>query len=150
MQMSNAVVCEVCSNTAFKYKCPSCTIKYCSVPCYKIHQEKMCQSNLQETNIVLDVDNKVNALTSQVLFPTDDTVLPQTLEKLSNSKQLRDLLKNRHLRDVIKEVDSHPDAKLIMQRAMKEPIFTEFADVCLHIAEPPKEESIDSDSDSES
>lgn len=31
--------CFVCAKQPEKYKCPKCRIKYCSVPCYKIHSE---------------------------------------------------------------------------------------------------------------
>ena len=58
------------------------------------------------------------------------------------------LLKNPHLRDLIKEVDGHPNPKLIMHQAMKEPLFTEFADVCLNVVEPP-EDGVLSDSEDE-
>lgn len=42
---------------------------------------------------------------------------------------------------MIKEVDSASNTNVVIQRAMMEPIFTEFADVCLSIAEPAEEEA---------
>ena len=33
-------ICIICNENASKYTCPSCSIRYCSIPCYKIHQEK--------------------------------------------------------------------------------------------------------------
>ncbi|XP_068239215.1 zinc finger HIT domain-containing protein 3 isoform X2 [Palaemon carinicauda] len=139
METSCENSCQVCSHAAFKYKCPSCSVKYCSVPCYKIHKAVPCQPKKSEANVTLEIDGQGNILSRQVLFPTDDTVMPATLEKLRASEKLKELFKNQHLREMIKEVDSHPNPKLMMHRAMKEPIFTEFTDVCLHIVEPPEE-----------
>ncbi|KAK7070165.1 Zinc finger HIT domain-containing protein 3 [Halocaridina rubra] len=130
--------CEICNNTDFRYKCPTCRLKYCSVSCYRTHREKSCEPKLEE--ITIEIDRKGNSSYHQVLFPTDDTVSLETLEKLSESKELKKLLQNPHLCDIIKEVDSHPNPKLMMSRAMREPIFTEFTDVCLNIAEPPPQE----------
>ncbi|KAL6942097.1 hypothetical protein ACO0QE_003263 [Hanseniaspora vineae] len=31
--------CEVCQEETFKYKCPACQLKYCSLACYKTHKE---------------------------------------------------------------------------------------------------------------
>eukprot|EP00274_Cyanoptyche_gloeocystis_P001937 CAMPEP_0196651752 /NCGR_PEP_ID=MMETSP1086-20130531/849_1 /TAXON_ID=77921 /ORGANISM="Cyanoptyche gloeocystis , Strain SAG4.97" /LENGTH=142 /DNA_ID=CAMNT_0041981925 /DNA_START=8 /DNA_END=436 /DNA_ORIENTATION=+ len=35
-------VCQICQKAAFKYKCPTCRLKYCSVVCYKTHKESPC------------------------------------------------------------------------------------------------------------
>lgn len=53
----------------------------------------------------------------------------------ANSEALKDLLKNHHLRDFIKEIDSSPNAWKAMQLAMLEPLFIEFADECLKVVE---------------
>ena len=35
--------CEVCVDAVAKYKCPTCALRYCSVPCFKTHREtKTC------------------------------------------------------------------------------------------------------------
>ncbi|XP_058105426.1 uncharacterized protein LOC131248919 isoform X3 [Magnolia sinica] len=34
--------CEVCKEAQSKYKCPSCLIPYCSLPCFKKHKEIPC------------------------------------------------------------------------------------------------------------
>nr|XP_053634899.1 zinc finger HIT domain-containing protein 3-like [Cherax quadricarinatus] len=74
--------------------------------------------------------------------------MPRTLEKLRNSQALKTLLMNPHLREMVKEVDSATNAEVAIQRAMMEPIFTEFADVCLSIAEPSEHnEDLESDED---
>ncbi|XP_066961684.1 zinc finger HIT domain-containing protein 3 [Macrobrachium rosenbergii] len=146
METCSENLCQVCGHVSFKYKCPSCSLRYCSVLCYKTHKATPCQPK-REANVTLEIDGQGNILSRQVLFPTDDTVVPATLEKLETSEKLKELLKNPHLREMIKEVDSHPNAKLMMHRAMKEPIFTEFADICLNIVEPPEDEASKLDSE---
>lgn len=59
----------------------------------------------------------------------------------ANSESLKDLLRNKHLRDFVRAVDSSENAWKAMKFAMLEPLFVEFADECLKIVEPNAEES---------
>lgn len=63
------------------------------------------------------------------------------LEKLGHSKDLLGMLHNKHLREMMKEIDSSQDPGQLLSRAMQIPIFTEFVDECLHIVEPQDDES---------
>lgn len=45
--------CGVCAEQPFKYKCPTCTIRYCSVACYRQHKDELC-SDLNEKKRKLD------------------------------------------------------------------------------------------------
>ena len=58
------------------------------------------------------------------------------LYELGNSETLKDLLRNKHLRDFIRAVDSSGNARKAMKYAMMEPLFIEFADECMKIVEP--------------
>lgn len=49
------------------------------------------------------------------------------------------MLHNRHLREMIREIDSAEDPGKLLGQAMQIPIFTEFADECLRIVEPQDE-----------
>lgn len=127
--------CEVCSAKTAKYKCPKCRLKYCSVGCYKTHQSQQCQPvEAPHRQAVEDAEEHVPQ--HQVLFPTDDTVPSRTLEKLRECEELKNLLGNPHLRDLLREVDGAANAGAAMRRAMLEPIFTEFADAALGVVEP--------------
>lgn len=57
----------------------------CSVVCFKSHKEGKCTPKQPEPTVTLEIDTKGNISSQNVLFPTDDTVLPETLEKLSES-----------------------------------------------------------------
>lgn len=37
-----AKLCQVCTTTESKYKCPTCRAPYCSAACYKAHKETPC------------------------------------------------------------------------------------------------------------
>lgn len=52
------------------------------------------------------------------------------------NEEVTKLLTNTHLRNLLVTMDSSENAEEIMQKAMQEPIFVEFADVCLKVVEP--------------
>lgn len=52
------------------------------------------------------------------------------------SEELKDILKNPHLRDLLEKIDKSEKPDAIMQKAMLEPLFVEFADACLKVVEP--------------
>lgn len=137
--MSGGQQCDVCGEAAAKYKCPKCRLKYCSVGCYKSHQNQQCQPAKATHSQQVEDAEEGHVSQQHVLFPTDDTVPPRTLEKLGECDKLKSLLSNRHLREVLVEVDSAPNAQAAMRRAMLEPIFTEFADTVLGVVEPDME-----------
>lgn len=56
-----------------------------------------------------------------------------------HSQELHNMLCNRHLREMIREIDSSKDPGKLLGQAMQIPIFTEFADECLRIVEPQDE-----------
>lgn len=63
------------------------------------------------------------------------------------SKELRDLLCNPHLRQLLQSIDSADTKDDAMRTAMQEPLFTEFADQCLKIVENGAESVADNDMD---
>lgn len=52
------------------------------------------------------------------------------------NEALKDLLRNPHLREFLRTVDSSENARKAMKFAMLEPLFIEFADECMRIVEP--------------
>lgn len=57
-----------------------------------------------------------------------------------NDEDLKKLLHNKHLRDLLLVIDKADNAEEIMQKAMQEPLFVEFADACLKVVNPETEE----------
>ena len=73
---------------------------------------------------------------SSMLFPTQNTVPVEKLELLGQSEKMKELLTNQHLRDFLAFLDSSEDKAMLMRKAMREPLFIEFVDVCLETMNP--------------
>ncbi|KAI8122562.1 Zinc finger HIT domain-containing protein 3 [Lucilia cuprina] len=132
--------CIVCQQITNKYKCPKCYEPYCSLVCYKQHKESpQCLDKLNEKindAEVKEYSNEINEPTVYEPFKTEDTVPQEKLIELGSSDDLKNLLYNPHLRNLLKEIDTAPNAWKAIRAAMHEPLFLEFADECLKIIEP--------------
>ncbi|KAJ8974531.1 hypothetical protein NQ317_009098 [Molorchus minor] len=73
-------------------------------------------------------------------FETEDTVPQEKLKLLQSSHEVNRLLANSHLKSLLHVIDEAKDAEEIMQKAMQEPLFVEFADACLKVVDPQSEE----------
>ncbi|NXG34787.1 ZNHI3 protein, partial [Dromaius novaehollandiae] len=71
-----------------------------------------------------------------------DRVPLQKLKLLGESEELRGLLLNPHLRQLLLTIDQAEEKNSLMKKYMQEPLFVEFADCCLRIVEPPEKENI--------
>ncbi|XP_035522108.1 zinc finger HIT domain-containing protein 3 [Morone saxatilis] len=132
-------ICSVCSEQTPKYRCPTCSIRYCSLGCYKRHKDT-CLPVKQPTPIEPEVKDAFNTepwTVEDLLHENDiiDKVPLQRLQLLGQSKELRDLLCNPHLRQLLRSVDSADSKYDAMKAAMQEPLFVEFSDQCLKIVE---------------
>lgn len=72
-------------------------------------------------------------------FPGCFLVCLQNLFFPEQNQELKNILCNRHLRDMLSAIDSSSNPAAAMQHAMLEPIFVEFADECLKVIEPLKD-----------
>ncbi|NXE87255.1 ZNHI3 protein, partial [Menura novaehollandiae] len=71
-----------------------------------------------------------------------DRVPLQKLKLLGESEELKELLLNPHLRQLLLTIDQAEDKSSLMRKFMQEPLFVEFADCCLRVVEPPEKENI--------
>ncbi|XP_064479306.1 zinc finger HIT domain-containing protein 3-like [Ornithodoros turicata] len=120
--------CDVCLVKESNYKCPVCLCKYCSLNCYKNHKESCVKTEPTKTADAPVLDNDYR-------FVTEDTVPIEKLEQLRTSKKVREVLQNPHLRRVMEALDASIDPRSLIDQAMKEPIFVEFADACLQVVD---------------
>ncbi|KAG5871621.1 hypothetical protein JTB14_014466 [Gonioctena quinquepunctata] len=131
--------CEICHKQG-KYKCPTCLIFYCSVPCCKKHRENNCQVGQSVESFEKDVE--VHDVLKKRKFDTSaSTVSEERLKCLKTDEDVNKLLTNNHLKNLLVAVDKSENADEIMQKAMQEPIFVEFADACLKVVDPDLEEN---------
>ncbi|XP_032727742.1 zinc finger HIT domain-containing protein 3 isoform X2 [Lontra canadensis] len=118
----SAAVCVICLEKP-KYRCPACRVPYCSVTCFRKHKD--------------DDDSVADFLNSD---EEEDRVSLQNLKNLGKSAALRSLLLNPHLRQLMVSLDQGDNKAKLMRACMQEPLFVEFADCCLRIVEPSREE----------
>lgn len=137
--MIKKAVCEICKDAEHKYRCPQCKIVYCSLECYKQHKD-LCQSKPRTENVTASPTSIQSQLSDIPEFElteddTEDRVGLDQLKALGSDKSLKEMLANPHLRQMLVALvqSESPDQKLGL--AMQEPIFTEFADKCLHLVE---------------
>ncbi|KAM6048598.1 zinc finger HIT domain-containing protein 3 isoform 2-T2 [Theristicus caerulescens] len=153
--MRAAWPCAVCGAAgAAKYRCPRCAAAYCSVPCCRAHKERCTPEPERERSAAGEAfpggANRAGQhadspwSVEDILTEDDeqDRVPLQKLKLLGESEELRGLLLNPHLRQLLLTVDQAEDKSSLMKKYMQEPLFVEFADCCLRIVEPPEKENI--------
>merc|ERR1712133_265878 len=141
---STSMMCNVCKKTEKKYKCPICLILYCSMDCFKSHKPSCISLSQTESSAEDDQDQNTSQGDTVALpppeeafmFSTPNTVPLDKLQLLSKSEKLKSLLSNKHLCDFLQFLDSSEDKAMLMRKAMREPLFVEFVDVCLETISP--------------
>ncbi|XP_051491463.1 zinc finger HIT domain-containing protein 3 [Apus apus] len=149
--------CGVCGAAgAAKYRCPRCAAAYCSVPCCRIHRERCTPEPEPEPGRSAagqaspggpsrPAQQGASPWSVEDILTEDaeqDRVPLQKLKLLGESEELRGLLLNPHLRQLLLTIDQAEDKSSLMKKYMQEPLFVEFADCCLRIVEPPEKENI--------
>nr|SVE77377.1 EOG090X0JQ4 [Daphnia lumholtzi]SVE78002.1 EOG090X0JQ4 [Daphnia lumholtzi]SVE78630.1 EOG090X0JQ4 [Daphnia lumholtzi]SVE79260.1 EOG090X0JQ4 [Daphnia lumholtzi] len=125
--------CQICNAQPFKYKCPTCFIKYCSVPCFNVHKELPCE----KPSVAPQPENlTVENVPMAYKFATADTVPVEKLQALAQSDEVKECLSNPHVRNILKSLVQSQTPGTSIAAAMKEPIFLELAHACLKIVEP--------------
>ncbi|KAK3919692.1 Zinc finger HIT domain-containing protein 3 [Frankliniella fusca] len=137
--------CNICNDGSSKYKCPSCRIPYCSIPCWKKHKSDGCGNEVVSSTSSSNSCYQVipDAQKPTYIFPTDDTVPPEKLRLLSENVQLKEILSNPHVRTILSSLDKATNPSKLLHEAMQEPIFVEFVDECMKTLNPPTQEELD-------
>ncbi|CAF0728025.1 unnamed protein product [Adineta ricciae] len=130
--------CQVCDeNKNTPYKCPTCRIRYCSLSCCQTHKSSdTCTAINTQSKSTEEIPMTQIQLPIELGDDEESDRLPShMLERIGQSVQILDLLKNRHLRAMIKSLDSSISPADDMQKAMMEPIFVQFVDELLKVVE---------------
>ncbi|KAF9428473.1 hypothetical protein BGZ94_002264 [Podila epigama] len=114
-------LCRVCDTNEFKYKCPICTIPYCSLSCYKKHKD---------TIPVPPVEQRPDYLQEESVALLND----EQLSRIAQSTKLQEFLQNDGLRRLIRMIDSSENPEYALDKARKEDQrFMEFSEEILAI-----------------
>lgn len=108
--------------------------------CFKKHKATECDEltkQKQESAPKFIEDKNPEKL---MVYETIDTIPAERLEKLKDSEELKELLKNPHLRNYLQEINGAIKPWNAMKLAMQEPLFLEFADVCLKLVQEEEEQ----------
>uniref|UniRef100_A0A8C6ZZ80 Zinc finger HIT-type containing 3 n=1 Tax=Neovison vison TaxID=452646 RepID=A0A8C6ZZ80_NEOVI len=148
----SAVVCVICLEKP-KYRCPACRVPYggdvhlfmslseqCNPetrPAEKKIRSTVTAKTVKPTENKDDDESVADFLNSD---EEEDRVSLQNLKNLGESAALRSLLLNPHLRQLMVSLDQGDNKAKLMRACMQEPLFVEFADCCLRIVEPSREE----------
>ncbi|KAG7279355.1 hypothetical protein CRUP_001263 [Coryphaenoides rupestris] len=130
-------LCHVCTDQTPKYRCPACRIRYCSLGCYKKHKDS-CSPVEQPQPVAPDPRTGEPWNVDDILRKEEDytdKVPFEKLQLLSQSEELKGLLRNPHLRELLRSVDAADSKAEVMRAAMQEPLFVEFSDACLKVVE---------------
>ncbi|KAI8801700.1 hypothetical protein BJ742DRAFT_572662 [Cladochytrium replicatum] len=124
--------CIVCSTGPPKYKCPTCRDPYCSVQCYREHQQTPC-----EPPPTPNPDPDPSAPLSSKDLPEDEKLSVTQLARLSYDPDTRETLRDPHVRDLISNIYSASDDKTrdhvlnMLLHDQHDPRFAKFADAAL-------------------
>ncbi|CAG5113337.1 Oidioi.mRNA.OKI2018_I69.chr2.g7448.t1.cds [Oikopleura dioica] len=114
-------ICVECKIESPKYRCPACLSNYCKVECYKIHKTTCVPRKRKPAKKpgLKEIDSVIS----------QDKVEGHRLERL-NTDLIKRHLYNPHLRPMLEEIVSErssTDIRFLLDQAMQEPIFAEFA-----------------------
>ncbi|XP_068600220.1 zinc finger HIT domain-containing protein 3 [Brachionichthys hirsutus] len=129
--------CGVCEVETTNYRCPVCQIRYCSLGCYKRHKDTCTPLEQPAPRGAKEAISTEQWNVEDLLKEEDvtDKVPLERLQLLGQSKELKDLLCNPHLRQIICSVNTADNKSDAMKAAMQEPLFVEFSDQCLKVVE---------------
>ncbi|KAI8602436.1 zinc finger HIT domain-containing protein 3 [Dissophora ornata] len=127
-------VCGVCETDPSKYKCPTCTLPYCSLVCYKKHKETPCEKPAPipepETIPVPPVKQVPDYLVEEPVALLND----EQLDMISQSSAIQEMLKNDGLRRLVRMIDSSENPEYLLDKARKDDRhFMEFSDEILAV-----------------
>ncbi|KAH8554927.1 hypothetical protein BGW37DRAFT_216846 [Umbelopsis sp. PMI_123] len=126
--------CQVCTENASRYKCPTCKIPYCSLNCFKKHKEIPCyETKVQQAPAKQDPQQNPST-TKDVLTDDDEYLLsPDQLRNLSRSEAIHDYLKHPQIRTMISAIDSSTNpTQMLDQARQNDPVFSKLVDEMLY------------------
>ncbi|XP_075707009.1 zinc finger HIT domain-containing protein 3 isoform X2 [Rhinoderma darwinii] len=114
--------CCVCSVETAKYRCPRCRLRYCSLECCTRHKE--------------------GCVPKEALRSSSMTGLSDVLPARGKSEELKEVLLNTHLQQLLVALDQAENKDQALKKYMQEPLFVEFADKCLSLVDAEEKENL--------
>ncbi|XP_052185510.1 uncharacterized protein LOC127797058 [Diospyros lotus] len=130
-------ICQVCNESQSKYKCPTCLVPYCSLPCFKKHKEIPCVKPATASSERNLTSFPVLQFERPLYVDEPSEVLQQLqLESIASSSEIRDALKDGELQKLIYNIACSPDAEDELDKAREVEAFCKFTDKILSTTNP--------------
>lgn len=102
-----------------KYKCSKCRSPYCSIPCYKTHQQS-CAGAFEPPKLVPTTPLEDQHIVKTDYLSDEELRIPQSqLSKLAKDEKLRQLLADGALREKLVMIDNSKQRMTEVVEAMK-------------------------------
>ncbi|CAK9298801.1 unnamed protein product [Gordionus sp. m RMFG-2023] len=118
------MLCSNCNIDAYKYKCPKCSIKLCSVFCSNLHKTLTCENNIENSKSIKSI---LNLEDGEIMSDEESEENIQFLQKLKNSAELMEIIQNPNVIKWIKAVNANSNK---LDEALNFVDFEKFADEC--------------------
>ncbi|XP_075707008.1 zinc finger HIT domain-containing protein 3 isoform X1 [Rhinoderma darwinii] len=136
--------CCVCSVETAKYRCPRCRLRYCSLECCTRHKEGCVPKEALRSSSMTGLSDVLPAR-GDLLEEHDDNLDAVPLQKLmllGKSEELKEVLLNTHLQQLLVALDQAENKDQALKKYMQEPLFVEFADKCLSLVDAEEKENL--------
>ncbi|OWZ23242.1 Zinc finger HIT domain-containing hypothetical protein [Phytophthora megakarya] len=122
-----AQVCEVCTTTEAKYKCPTCRLPYCSLVCCKKHKETPCEP-APGPEKPQEPPQSTAAPTTEEEEDVDpaEKLTDEQMGTLRTSVEVKEMLLNPAITQALTQIDSSQDKMKTLEKALLDPTFAKF------------------------
>lgn len=125
--------CAVCELNEQKYKCPNCTIPYCSLSCFKIHRPEAGTYNCVKSKKDIPVEPPKKIIVRPVENNNDLELLEEDLQKLAKSESLKTRLDDEHLQKYLIALDRADNADDLFDQLKENQRFQDFCNETLYL-----------------
>eukprot|EP00916_Digyalum_oweni_P025312 GHVL01041700.1.p1 GENE.GHVL01041700.1~~GHVL01041700.1.p1 ORF type:complete len:156 (+),score=52.12 GHVL01041700.1:56-523(+) len=120
--------CIICDNINSIYKFKCCFNHYCSLNCYKKHENCLSIINKKNEIIKNDINNK-NEILKRSESDTEDICINIDMSKIEYNENIRKYIINKNLQNIIRYIDSSKNRyEELIKRLETDFEFVEFID----------------------
>eukprot|EP01028_Stygiella_incarcerata_P004548 TRINITY_DN2002_c0_g1_i1.p1 TRINITY_DN2002_c0_g1~~TRINITY_DN2002_c0_g1_i1.p1 ORF type:complete len:143 (+),score=29.76 TRINITY_DN2002_c0_g1_i1:120-548(+) len=132
-------LCQVCGKESWKYKCPQCQTKYCSIPCFRKHKETCIVADKVDKVSEEGADKRVEdgemGRSSEPLRVEAGLFSTEQLHRLKQSPEITRLLSLSRTQQWIKDVSVSENPHKTLRLLRENPDMEAFTQLCLSIVQ---------------
>lgn len=85
------IKCYICKEAESQYRCPKCSIRYCSLKCYKSESHVHKEDNAEEDNASISENN---GRQENIMNGTGNEIKLKTYQYMADDRRIRELLQH--------------------------------------------------------